>query len=54
MKVLFKNTTKYTKENTNNFVEFHTNKFGTKELIKLILIGICVLYILLFNIIILV
>lgn len=51
MKVLFKNTTKYTKENTNNFIEFHSNKYGRKELIRLILIMLCIMYILIFNII---
>lgn len=51
MKVLFKNTTKYTKENCNNFVEFHTNKYGKKEVLKIILFGICILYILIFNIV---
>lgn len=51
MKVLFKNTTKYTKENTNNFVEFHSNKYGKKELTRIILFGICILYILIFNIV---
>ena len=51
MKVLFKNTTKYTKENCNNFLEFHTNKYGKKELIELILVIICIGYIIVFNII---
>ena len=51
MKVLFKNTTKYTKENCNNFLEFHTNKYGKKELLKMILFGICILYILIFNVV---
>ena len=51
MKILFKNTTKYTKENCNNFLEFHTNKYGKKELLKMILFGICILYILIFNIV---
>lgn len=51
MKVLFKNTTKYTKENTNNFVEFHSNKYGKKELLKMIIFGICILYIFIFNIV---
>jgi len=51
MKVLFKNTTKYTKENCENFVEFHSNKYGKKELLKMMLLGICILYILIFNII---
>ena len=53
MKVLFKNTTKYTKENCNQFlqfIEFHSKKYGKKELIKLILFGIAILYILTFNI----
>lgn len=51
MRILFKNTTKYTKENCDNFVEFHSNKYGKKELLKLVLVGICILYILIFNII---
>lgn len=51
MKILFKNTTKYTKENCNNFLEFNTNKYGKKELLKMILFGICILYILIFNIV---
>ena len=46
-----KNTTKYTKENCNNFIKFHSNKFGKKELIRIVLISIGVLYILIFNII---
>lgn len=49
--LLFKNTTKYTKENCNFFLEFHRKKYGTKELIKLILIGILIFYILVLNII---
>lgn len=49
MKILFKNTTKYTKENCDNFVEFHSNKYGKKELLRLILMGICIMYILVFN-----
>lgn len=51
MKILFKNTTKYTKENCNNFIQFHSNKYGKKELLKIILFAICILYILIFNII---
>lgn len=51
MKILFKNTTKYTKENCDNFEEFHSNKFGKKELLKFILYAICILYILIFNLI---
>lgn len=51
MKILFKNITKYDKENRNNFITFHTNKYGKKELLKYALIGICVIYILIFNLI---
>jgi len=51
MKVLFKNTTKYDKENCNNFIMFHNKKYGTKELLKAILVAICILYMLIFNII---
>ena len=51
MKILFKNITKYDKENTENFIEFHQNKYGKKELVKKILIGICVLYLIFFNLI---
>ena len=51
MKILFKNTTKYDKENCNNFVMFHNNKYGTKKLIKAILAAICIIYMLIFNII---
>jgi len=51
MKILFKNTTKYDKENCNNFITFHTNKYGKKELLKYLLMGICIIYILIFNLI---
>lgn len=51
MKVLFKNTTKYDKENCNNFVNFHSNKYGKKELVKFIIIAIVFIYIFIFNII---
>lgn len=51
MKILFKNNTKYTKENYNAFIEFHQNKYGAKTLIKIGLILLCALYILIFNII---
>lgn len=51
MKILFKNTTKYTKENCDNFVQFHSNKYGTRELIRLILVGVVILYMIIFNII---
>ena len=51
MKVLFKNTTKYDKENCDNFINFHINKYGKKELIKYILMFLGFVYILIFNII---
>jgi len=51
MKVLFKNTTKYDKENRENFSNFHQKKYGKKELINAILISIPILYIVLYNII---
>ncbi len=51
MKILFKNNTKYTKENYNAFIEFHRNKYGKKALIKLGIIAIYILYIIIFNII---
>lgn len=51
MKILFKNITKYDKENRENFTKFHQDKYGKRELIKAILIAIAVLYILIFNII---
>lgn len=51
MKVLFKNTTRYTKENCNNFIKFHTNKYGKKELIRMLLATLMILYILIFNIV---
>ena len=51
MKILFKNTTKYTKENCNNFIEFHTNKYGKAELTKIIIAIVVVLYLIIVNII---
>ena len=51
MRILFKNTTKYDKENRDNFTTFHNNKYGKKELIKNILILLCALYMIIFNII---
>ena len=51
MKVLFKNTTKYSKENCNNFINFHTNRYWKKELIKYILIFLIFVYIFITNII---
>lgn len=50
MKILFKNTTKYDKENCNNFIMFHNNKYGKKELIQGILIALFAVYALIFNI----
>ena len=51
MKVLFKNTTEYNRENYNEFVKFHQDKFGTKTIIKMFLIGLCLIYILIMNLI---
>ncbi len=51
MKILFRNTTKYDKENRENFINFHKRKFGKKELIQAIIILTCVVYILMFNLI---
>ena len=49
MKILFKNKTQYTKENFNNFLEFHKNRYGIKMLIKLAILLICITYILIVN-----
>ena len=51
MKVLFKNVTKYNKENCNNFINFHTNKYGKREIIKYIVMFLVFIYIFIFNII---
>ena len=51
MKILFKNTTKYDKENCNNFINFHYDKYAKKTLIKYLLLCVCVLYIIIFNMI---
>jgi len=51
MKILFKNTTKYDKENYNNFIKFHSEKYGKRIIIKKILTILLVLYLMLFNII---
>lgn len=51
MKILFKNTTKYDKENCDNFINFHANKYGNKELLKYLLMFIVFVYMLIFNII---
>ena len=49
MKILFKNTTEYSKENYNQFVKFHQDKFGTKTILKIGVIAICLLYIFMVN-----
>ena len=51
MKILFKNTTKYDKENTDNFLNFHKEKYGKKELIRSIVFLILALYIVIYNVI---
>lgn len=51
MKLLFRNTTKYDKENRKNFTNFHQKKYGRKELINTILLAFCILYMLVFNLI---
>ena len=49
MKLLFKNTTEYTKENYNEFIKFHQEKFGIKTLIKFGIFILCILYIFVIN-----
>ena len=51
MKVLFKNITKYDKENRENLINFHTSKYGKKELIKFVLMTIVFIYVFIFNLI---
>lgn len=51
MKILFKNNTKYTRHKYNAFIEFHRDKYGKKIIFKTILIALCILYIIIFNII---
>lgn len=51
MKIIFKNITKYNKENCNNFIGFHANKYGKKEVMRYILGFVCFLYIFICNII---
>lgn len=51
MKILFKNTTKYDKENRDNFTNFHQDKYGKREIIGAVLMAIAIMYILIFNII---
>jgi len=51
MKILFKNTTKYDKENRENLLNFHLKKYGKKELRNTLLLGIAILYIVICNII---
>ena len=50
MKILFKNTTKYDRENRDNFTNFHNKKYGKKELFRYTLMLIGALYIIFFNI----
>lgn len=51
MKILFKNITEYNRDNYNQFIKFHQEKFGTKTLIKFGIIGLCLIYILIANLI---
>ena len=44
MKVIYKNTTKYTKEIYSEFLQFHQKKYGLKALISTIIISILILY----------
>lgn len=51
MKILFKNTTQYTKEKYNDLVEFHKEKYGRKIVFRIIALMLCFIYIVTFNII---
>ena len=51
MKILFKNTTEYNRENYDEFIKFHQEKFGLKTLIKVGIIALCILYIIIMNLI---
>ena len=51
MKVLFKNITKYDKENRENLVNFHINKYGKKELTKFVLMVLVFTYVFISNLI---
>lgn len=51
MKILFKNTTKYDKENRENFTNFHKSKYGLNELLKSLVLSIFIIYMLIFNIV---
>ena len=51
MKVLFKNTTEYNRENYDEFIKFHQEKFGVKTLIKMGVIALCLIYIIIMNLI---
>ena len=48
MKLLFKNSTKYDKENRDNFTNFHQGKYGKKELRYEILVMAAALYMTIF------
>ncbi len=51
MKILFSNTTKYTKKVYFDFLEFHNKKFGKKYWFNTALVLIVILYILIINIV---
>ena len=51
MKILFKNTTEYNRENYDEFIKFHQEKFGLKTLIRIGIISLCILYIIIMNLI---
>ena len=51
MKVLFKNTTKYTEEQYWKFLKFHDSKFGIQYRILTIIVSIIILYMVAANII---
>lgn len=51
MKPLFKNITKYNRENYHHLLEFHQNKFGTKIIVSTFIMLIFYLYIFIQNII---
>ena len=51
MKILFKNITKYDKENRDNFTNFHQKKYGKRELRNAIIMLIAILYMAIFFIV---
>ena len=44
MKILFKNVTKYSEENYNQFLDFHASKFGLKNLLYFIFVTLFLLW----------